>query len=225
MSKILTSGCGISWSAQERPSWVKVLKICGLDIDDRGGPAISNQLILNKMIEAVLHNNYSHAVCQLTSTGKLDVEITDQKREQLVSQDTIRNFKHGNYWPSSDSDEHKSKKMYYEFLHSPTLEQKDIVYKWLLLKKICDEKSIKLHTILGYKINWRDGVDYKLIDTDHAWSVYEDHTQGEYYRLHDHSLGTKNTVPNKHFMIYLADRINKEFLKFDIGHKLSRFHG
>lgn len=225
MSKILTSGCGISWSRQERPTWVNVLKICGVDVDDRGGPAISNQLILNKMIEAVLDNNYSHAVCQLTSTGKLDIEITNEKREQLMVQDPIRNFKHGNYWPSSASDDHQSKQLYYEYLYSPTLEQKDIVYKWLLLKKICDEKSIKLHTILGYKINWKEDVPYKLIDTDHGWAVYEDYTQGQFYKFHDHSLGIKNTVPNKHFMISLAERINKDFLKFDIEQKLSRFHG
>ena len=54
MSKILISGCGLTWSKQERPTWVNVLKLCGVDIDDQAGPAISNQLILNNMIESVI---------------------------------------------------------------------------------------------------------------------------------------------------------------------------
>ena len=49
MSKILTSGCGLSWSKQDRPTWVNVLKLCGVEIDDQAGPAISNQLILNNI--------------------------------------------------------------------------------------------------------------------------------------------------------------------------------
>ena len=53
MSKILISGCGISWSMQERPTWVKVLRLCNVDIDDQAGPAISNQMILNNMISLI----------------------------------------------------------------------------------------------------------------------------------------------------------------------------
>jgi hypothetical protein len=82
MSKILISGCGISWASQPKPTWVTVLKLCGVDIDDRAGPAISNQLILDSMIEAVVNNRYDHAVCQLTNMGKLDVEINSEKRKK-----------------------------------------------------------------------------------------------------------------------------------------------
>lgn len=223
MSKILISGCGMSWSRQERPTWVKVLRICGLDIDDRAGPAISNQLILNNMIQAVLENDYSQAVCQLTSTGKLDVEVNSDSRKQLMNNDSIRNFMHGKYWPSSLSEEHDSKKMYYEYLHSPTLEQQDIVFKWMLLQKLCAEKEIKLHTILGYNIDWMPDVQGQIIKTDHNWSIWNDYTNGDYWKLHDHSLGDKNTVPNKHYMISLAKRINENFLHTDITQKLQRF--
>ena len=99
MSKILISGCGISWSAQERPTWVNVLKICGVNIDDQAGPAISNHSILNSMIDSVLHGNYSQAVCQLTATGKLDVELTEHRKKELVEKDKIRNFTHKELWP------------------------------------------------------------------------------------------------------------------------------
>ena len=223
MSKILISGCGISWSKQERPTWVNVLELCGVDIDDQAGPGISNQLILNNMIESVMNNDYVQAICQLTSTMKLDVELTNEQRKKVVEQDTIRNFTHKNYWPSSTSAEHHSKKLYYEYLYSPTIEQSDIIYKWLLLKKLCNEKNIKLHTVLGYKIRWTNQ-KYKLIDTNHDYYIWNDYTLGEYYALHDHSVGEKNTVPNKYFHIHLAKKFNNDFLHFPIDAKLEKFH-
>lgn len=223
MSKILISGCGISWSKQERPSWVKVLKLCGVDVDDRAGPAISNQLILNNMIEAVLSNQYSQAVCQLTSVGKLDVEINNQERRKVMENDSIRNFVFQNYWPSSVSKDHESKKLFYQYLYSPTLEQNDIVYKWLLLKMLCKEKNIKLHTMLGYKIEWKNE-NYKIIDTDHSWYIYEDYKKSEYWQFHDHSIGEKNTVPNIYYQIYLAKKINADLLHLNIKKRLDKFH-
>ena len=223
MSKILISGCGLTWSKQERPTWVNVLKLCGVDIDDQAGPAISNQLILNNMIESVMENDYNQAVCQLTNTKKLDIELTNEQRKKVAEQDTIRNFTYKNYWPSSISAEHDSKKLYYEYLHSPSIEESDIIYKWLLLKKLCDEKNIKLHTVLGYSIGWNDQ-KYKLIDTNHDYDIWNDYTQGEYWKLHDHSLGEKNTVPNKYFMIYLARKFNNDFLDLPIEEKLEKFH-
>ena len=223
MSKILISGCGMSWSSQERPTWVNVLKLCGVDIEDRAGPAISNQLILNKMLESVTDNNYSQEICQLTSIKKLDVELINDERKALVENDTIRNFTCDGYWPSSVSEEHESKKLYYKYLYSPAIEQSDIVYKWMLLKKHCDEKNIKLHTVLGYTIEWTNQ-KYKLIDTNHDYCIWNDYILGEYYALHDHSLGEKNTVPNKYFHVYLARKFNNDFLDLPIEEKLEKFH-
>ena len=223
MSKILTSGCGLSWSKQERPTWVNVLKLCGVDIDDQAGPAISNQLILNNMIESVMENDYDQAICQLTNTKKLDIELTNEQRFEVVANDTIRNFTYKGYWPSSASAEHESKKLYYEYLHSPSIEESDIIYKWMLLKKLCDEKNIILHTVLGYEIEWTSK-NYKLIDTNHNYCIWNDYTQGEYWALHDHSLGMKNTVPNKFFHVYLARKFNNDFLELDIEEKLDKFH-
>ena len=223
MSKILISGCGLSWSQQERPTWVKVLRICGVDIDDQAGPAISNQLILNNMIESVMDNDYSQAVCQLTSRMKLDVELTNDKRKEVAGQDSIRNFTYKNYWPSSHSEDHESKRLYYEYLHSPSMEESDIIYKWMLLKKLCNQKDIKLHTVLGYGISWKNK-NYKVIDTDHEYCIWNDYTTGEYWKSHDHSQGEKNTVPNKHFHLHLARKFNREFLKLDIEDKLQKFH-
>ena len=223
MSKILISGCGISWSMQERPTWVKVLRLCNVDIDDQAGPAISNQMILNNMIESVMDNNYDQAVCQLTRTGKLDIELTNDQRKAVMENDTIRNFSYKDHWPSSLSVEHESKKLYYEYLHSPRLEHSDIIYKWLLLQRLCEDKGIKLHTLFGYPIHWQNK-RYTMIKADHSYDVITDYKNGEHYKYHDHSVGEKNTVPNKYFQIYLAKKINNEMLKLPIYEKLERFH-
>lgn len=223
MSKILISGCGISWSGQERPTWTNVLRICGVDVDDRAGPAISNQTILNRMIEAVLDNDYDQAVCQLTGVGKLDVEVTTDARREVMSADSIRNFTQGGVWPSSASTEHESKRLYYEYLHSPTAEQQDTIFKWCLLDRLCADKGITLHTIMGYRIGWLTD-RHTMIRTDHGYSVWEDYTNGEHYQHHDHSQGDRNTVPNKYFQIHLARKINHEMLKLPIDRKLERFH-
>ena len=74
MSKILTSGCGITYPG-EKPTWVNVLKICGLNITDLSGPAISNTLILNQLINELHQNRYDYVICQLTSKKKLDIEL------------------------------------------------------------------------------------------------------------------------------------------------------
>ena len=79
MSNILTSGCGITFSG-ERPTWTKVLKICGLNITDVSGPAISNQLIINQLLTEVYKNKFDHVICQLTDFGKLDVEINNKNK-------------------------------------------------------------------------------------------------------------------------------------------------
>ena len=108
-------------------------------------------------------------------------------------------------------------------MHSPSIEESDIIYKWLLLKKLCDEKNIKLHTVFGYTIEWTNQ-KYKLIDTNHDYDIWNDYTQGEYWKLHDDSLGEKNTVPNKYFMIYLARKFNNDFLDLPIKEKIEKFH-
>lgn len=223
MSKILVSGCGISWSSQERPTWVNVLKICGANVDDRAGPAISNQLILDNMISAVIENNYDQAICQLTSMGKLDVEINNKERNaELVEKDSIRNFTYNNYWPSSNSSEHPSKKLYYQYLYSPKLEENNLIHKWMLLEKICEEKDIRLHTILGYEITWTNTLHTK-IKTDFNFKIYPCYEQNDLYKYHDHSLGSQNTVPNKKFAIWLAKYINSNFLKLALEEKLKKF--
>ena len=220
MSNILISGCGISFSGQ-KPTWVKVLKLCGVTIIDRSGPAISNQLIINNIIEYVHENNdVSHVICQLTSMGKLDVKIHEGNKE-LYETDSLRNFVHNGYWPSSKSDEHEAKKLYYKFLYSPCTEETDTVIKLLYLQDLCKEKQIKLCIVQGYHIDWT----HKLAEQLHfekKTNIHDDYVASEYYK--DHDFTNHNTVPDMRYQIHLAKKFNKEFLKLNIDHKLDRFH-
>ena len=197
MSKILISGCGITFPG-ERPTWVSVLKLCKLNIVDLSGPAISNYLILNQLLLELKQNTYTHVVCQLTGYGKLDVQINADNQE-LVEKDTLRNFTYRGYWPSSASDEHIAKQHYYKYLYSPDLERQDIELKIDHLQMLCEKTNTKLHVIQGYDI----GLD--------AYNIYEDYKQDPTYAYHDYS--NSNTVPCRQFQVKLADKINKEFLK------------
>lgn len=206
MSKILISGCGITFPG-ERPTWVSVFKLCKLDIVDLSGPAISNYLILNQLLLDLKRNSYTHVVCQLTGYGKLDVQVNDYNRE-LVEQDTLRNFTYRGYWPSSKSQEHVAKQYYYKYLYSPNLERQDIELKLDHLKMICKQNNTKLYVIQGYDI----GLD--------SYNIYNDYKNDPTYVYHDAS--NNNTVPCRQFQVKLADKINREFLELDLP--LEKFH-
>ena len=142
MSNILISGCGVTFSKQQKPTWAKVLKICGANILDMGGPAVSNEYILNNLLYGLHENqNVSHVVCQLTTTGKLDVEV-NAHRQQLVTNDPIRNFTFNGIWPSSVSKTSRIKRDYYEWLYSEKIDIDNTIIKLLALKQLCDTHKI-----------------------------------------------------------------------------------
>jgi len=201
MSKILISGCGISFPG-ERPTWVKMFKILGVDLVDLSGPAISNYLILNQLLNEVQQNEYAHVICQLTSCGKLDVELTELNRH-LMEQDTQRNFEYNGYWPSSTSTDHEYKQIWNKYLYSPSMEKDDIRFKLQLLEMICSFKNIKLYIIQGYDI----GVS--------SYNIYDEYTSDETYKYHDHS--ESNTVPCRQFQVKIAKKIDNDFLKMNLA--------
>jgi len=218
MSKILISGCGISFSG-ERPTWVKVLKIAGMDITDLSGPAISNTLIVNQLLEEIYKRRYDHVVCQLTTFGKLDVEL-HKNNIWLCRQDSLRNFSYRGYWPSSHSEEHFIKKNYNQYLYSPSLEEQDLIFKLLLLQDKCRESSTQLHIIQGYALDWKNSLVQKL-EFNRDFNIYEMYKKSKHYKDHDHT--NSNTVPNKNFQILLAKHLCEKYLKIS-NRKLERFH-
>ena len=219
MSKILISGCGITFSG-ERPTWSKVLRIAGYDITDLSGPAISNQLILNQLLQELHCNKYDHVVCQLTSFGKLDVQLNNHNA-WLKDNDSLRNFSYKGFWPSSHSTEQKVKQDFQKYLYSPKLEEQDTIFKLLLLQRLCKESKTRLHIIQGYDLPWTDPLIDKL-DFDKSLNIYGWYKDSKHYASHDHS--GKNTVPSKDFQIKLAKFIAEKYLK-DVKTKLERFDG
>jgi hypothetical protein len=219
--KFLISGCGISYGAGELPTWTKVLKLCGLDINDLTGPGITNGLILNLLIDELHKNKYSHVICQLTNQGKLDVELND-RNNSLMQNDSLRNYSFQNkYWPSSISTDHDAKKMYYDYLYSPGIEEKDLIIKLLYLQKLCEETKTELLVVQGTGIEWTDPL-HKKIEIYQDFNIHDDYKNSEFYIHHDHN-DKRSAVPNKYYQIHFAKKINDLFLKQDIEKTLKKF--
>lgn len=211
--KILISGCGFSWSGQKRHTWPKILKSVGNNIIDVGGPAVSNQWVLNNVIEALSQDQtYNLVIIQLTTLNKLDVDInTPERYAELVEKDTLRNFTYKDVWPSSLSEDHQSKQLYNEWLASPRLEKQDVWCKLFLLKDYCEKMNIQLYVLQGYFIDWTETQKILLndiIDNINS-SLYADYKNSEFYKNHDCS--NENTVPCVNYQIELAKELATKF--------------
>lgn len=233
MSSILTSGCGITFLRQDRASWTKVLRVCGIDIIDAGGPAVSNEYILNKTIDTlcIWDQQIDHVVCQLTSLGKLEIDVsgTEYKhRQRLLQTDSMRNFTWEGLWPSSVSKSSNIKKDYYKWCYSERLELQNIIVKLTLLDMLCRDKQIPLTVLQGYFIPWKNVRSESYmnmldkINFDRDFVIYDYYKNNESYALHDFTNG--NNLPNKQFAVHFAKKMNSEILHFDIEHKLNKFN-
>jgi len=201
--KILVSGCGISWGRQLHKTWVNILRSVGADIVDVGGPAVSNQWILNKTFVELLNQEFDHVVIQLTSIGKLDVEVDVERERELVKNDHIRNFTIDGVWPSSRSSDHPSKALYNQWLSSPRLETEDLFCKLILLHDWCQHRSIDLTVVAGYNIPWTDHHKKFINEFVSGTPLYTQYQESIWYKLHDHL--NYNTVPNIQFQLHLAE--------------------
>ena len=220
MSKILTSGCGITFPG-ERPTWVNVLKICGLNVKDLSGPAISNTLILNQLITECNKNRYDYVICQLTSKKKLDIELNDHNKKYMDG-DPLRNFSYKGFWPSSVGADNDIKRMYYKYLYSPKLDEDDTILKLMLLQHICKQHQSELFIMQGYEMHWTNKM-IKNINMDLNFVIENDYKQSKFYSTHDFT--NNNTVPNKLYQIHLAKYINQNFLQlYGLNEKLEKFN-
>tara|TARA_A100001011_G_scaffold179470_1_gene188268 strand:- start:7952 stop:8617 length:666 start_codon:yes stop_codon:yes gene_type:complete len=220
MSKILTSGCGITFPG-ERPTWVNVLKICGLNVKDLSGPAISNTLILNQLITECNKTRYDYVICQLTSKKKLDIELNDHNKKYMDG-DPLRNFSYKGFWPSSVGADNDIKRMYYKYLYSPKLDEDDTILKLMLLQHICKQHQSELFIMQGYEMHWTNKM-IKNINMDLNFVIENDYKQSKFYSTHDFT--DSNTVPNKLYQIHLAKYINQNFLQlYGLNEKLEKFN-
>ena len=220
MSKILTSGCGITFPG-ERPTWVNVLKICGLNVKDLSGPAISNTLILNQLITECNKTRYDYVICQLTSKKKLDIELNDHNKKYMDG-DPLRNFSYKGFWPSSVGADNDIKRMYYKYLYSPKLDEDDTILKLMLLQHICKQHQSELFIMQGYEMHWTNKM-IKNINMDLNFVIQNDYKQSKFYSTHDFT--DSNTVPNKLYQIHLAKYINQNFLQlYGLNERLEKFN-
>ena len=208
--KVLVSGCGFSYSGQERKTWVNVLKAVGVNIVDVGGPAVSNQWILNQaFLKLLADNTINQVILQLTSIGKLDVEVDAQRQKELVDNDSLRNFTVNDIWPSSHSTDHQSKKLYNQWLSSPGLETQDLFCKIMLLVDWCKTRQISITVLQGYEIPWTETqvIVLKSIITNISNPLYDQYINSEFYKYHE--FDHENSVPCRQYQFDLAMIISK----------------
>jgi hypothetical protein len=215
--KLLVNGCGLTFGGQSVKSWPQILTAVGLDIVNLSAPAVSNQWIVDRTAEYLLtHDDVDIVIVQLTSVGKLDVEIVDDRQVELVETDSVRNFVWQGVWPSSSSSEHLSKQLYYKHLYSPTLLTKELAVKLSLLDYYCKQKSITLLVCQGYDILWTPD-DLTLVaniiqNLDLSWGT--EYRLSSYYREED-------IVPCVHWFIEKALEISKK-LELGVEEKIKK---
>ena len=203
--KVLVSGCGFSFGGQAQKTWVNVLKSVGVNIVDVGGPAVSNQWILNQAFLKLLEDDsINQVILQLTSTGKLDVEVDLHRQTELVETDSLRNFTFKGVWPSSYSVDHKSKRLYNQWLVSPGLEAQDVFCKIMLLRDWCQSRNIEFTVLQAYDMPWTESQRSVLsaIIQNISDPLYDQYERSEFYQCHDHA--NQNSVPCKQYQIDLA---------------------
>ena len=166
---------------------------------------MSNQWILNQTIDYVIrHSDIDHVIVQLTSLGKLDVEVNEVRIEELVKTDSIRNFTINGVWPSSASLDHPAKQLWNKWLSSPGLELQDITVKLVLLNHWCRTHNICLTVFQGYALPWtqdQKSILQSIVDTD-ARPAIETYVNSHFYQWHDHH--NQNTVPCLEYQLEIA---------------------
>jgi hypothetical protein len=199
----------------------------GYNIIDTSGPAVSNQWILNKaLLKLLTIPDINTVVLQLTSTGKLDVEVDPDRLQNIVINDSLRNFvissdrtvtkiDHdsisqvavGSVWPSSVSQDHPAKQHWLRYLYSVGLELEDIFCKLILFKQYCDSRNIDLLVFQGYDLSWsqqqRDGLKGIIKNLDS--SFFNQYQQSRFWHLHDHT--EQNKVPCFAYQVHMVQQI------------------
>ncbi len=234
--KILVNGCGYTFSKQSRKTWANILSIAGADIIDISKPAVSNQWIINKtFLELCNNTDIKSVIVQLTSLGKLDVEVDLERINNLVKTDQIRNFviSYNNticshdqlttagIWPSSVSQDHESKKQYMKWLWSPGLETEDLFCKVMMLASYCKTKKIKLCVFQAYDIFWSESQKEQLTNIIQNINESFDHQYKKSLFYKEHDFSNANSVPNLKFQLEIASIISK-YLDETVKKKLEK---
>jgi hypothetical protein len=207
-TKLLVSGCGITYTGQPARTWATILKLAGVNVIDVSGPAVSNQWIVNRAFMKLQQDpEIKHAIVQLTALGKLDVEVDLARELALVKSDSTRNFVIDGVWPSSTSIEHPAKATWREMLFSPRLEQQDLEVKLTLLQDWCKQRDIQLLVIQGYDMQWHNQEKMGTIVNDIEWNVMLDYQRTNWYQS-----DAEKDVPVTEYQFELAIRLTQRIL-------------
>jgi len=236
-TKILVSGCGITYGRQKVKTWVNILELAGCKVLDASGPAVSNQWIINKaFVKLQQHDDIKTVILQLTNLGKLEVEVDQARITELVIPDPFRNFvidknfqvrsknqiEDFGIWPSSVSNHHESKKHWYKWLFSPTLEAEDLYCKLMLLNSYCNQHNVKLCVYQGYDIDWTDQqynqLQHMIKNIDN--NFYTTYLHSLHYSNHDHT--DHNSVPCLGYQFEIASLVSQE-LPLPVQEKVAKF--
>lgn len=207
-TKLLVSGCGITYTGQPARTWATILKLAGVDVIDVSGPAVSNQWIVNRAFMKLQQDpEIKHAIIQLTALGKLDVEVDLVRELALVRSDSTRNFVVDGVWPSSTSIEHPAKSAWREMLFSPRLEQQDLEVKLTLLQEWCTQRDIQLLVVQGYDMHWHNQDEMNSIIDNIEWNIMSDYQQTKWFRL-----DSEKDVPVTEYQFELAIHLTQRIL-------------
>jgi hypothetical protein len=217
----------------------------GCTILDVGGPAVSNYWIINKAFLGLQQNpDIKTAIIQLTSLDKLDVEVDQDRINQLVMPDPLRNFvidhdfevrskdqmADSGVWPSSVSDHHESKKQWRRWLYSPGLETEELYCKLILLNHYCQHHQITLYVYQGYNIPWTQsqnvGLKNIIQNINSCW--HTEYIKSSHYQQHDHQ--DLNTVPCLSYQLelsytvaqHLPELVKNKLIKFKSAYEQNR---
>jgi hypothetical protein len=222
-TRILVSGCGMTFSNQELKTWPNILQLTGCTIIDVSGPAVSNQwVIIKTFLGLQQHPDIKTAIVQLTSLGKLDVEVDLERINFLVRPDPLRNFiidknlqiksgeqiENAGIWPSSGSTHHESKKYWDKWLFSPTLEKEDLYCKLVLLHNYCQQHHIELHVYQGYDIQWTEQqiVGLRNVIKNINSSFYFEYVISPHFQKQD----TQNSILCIEYQLEIAQIVSKD---------------
>lgn len=207
-TKLLVSGCGITYTGQPARTWPTILKLAGIEVTDVSGPAVSNQWIVNRaFLQLQQDPKIKHVIIQLTALGKLDVEVDLARELALVKSDSKRNFVVDGVWPSSTSTEHPAKAQWRDLLFSPRLEQQDLEVKLTLLQAWCEQRDIKLLIVQGYDMHWHNQDAMSQLIDRIDWNIMSGYQQTTWYQS-----DAANDVPVTEYQFELAIDLAKRII-------------
>jgi hypothetical protein len=245
MSKLITSGCGISQrDFKHYPIWVHFPTISHkLKHISIGGPAVGNEYIGRTCKKHILENlDVEAVIIQWTSIGKLDLFVENENTLDEIKDFNLRNFvvdmnssvvNHKGFWPSSNSSDNFLKELYNNNFKSKIYDHiKDLEYI-LDIQTLCELHGIPYYFFFGYEFDFefiRNTSELEHLYKSINWNkfmtrtpMYDLYQNSDEYKLDIFDKDPRYMSPNSAFQIsfyikYIIPILNERFTptNFDI---------